>query len=110
MEKIMKIDKLKEIVLLADKSAIVRKLKALGYEDARKNETYRNFSLEKIVRGEQEETEWINRENRFEYNGRIYTNVEGAEQAEFIAICINKISKDGETSLPYALLWFVKEE
>lgn len=110
MEKIMKIDKLKEIVLLADKSAIVRKLKALGYEDARKNATYRNFSLEKIVRGEQEETEWINRENRFEYNGRIYTNVEGAEQAEFIAICINKICKDGVISLPYALLWFVKEE
>ena len=105
----MELAKLKEIILLADKNAIMRELKALGYEDASKSRKYRDFSLTKIVHGEQSETEWVNGENRLEYSGRIYTNVEDAEQAEFIAVSINKISRDGETSLPHALLWFVKE-
>lgn len=105
----MELAKLKEIIALADKNAIVRELKALGYEDASKSKKYRDFSLTKIVYGEQSETEWVNGENRLEYSGRIYTNVEDAEQAEFIAVSINKISRDGETSLPHALLWFVKE-
>lgn len=105
----MELAKLKEIIALADKNAIVRELKALGYEDASKSKKYRGFSLTKIVHGEQSETEWANGENRLEYRGRIYTNVEDAEQAEFIAVSINKISRDGKTSLPHALLWFVKE-
>lgn len=105
----MEIEKLKEIITLADKNAIVRELKALGYEDASKSKRYRDFFLTKIVHGKQSETEWVNGENRLEYSGHIYTNVDGAEQAEFIAVSINKISKDGETSLPHALLWFVKE-
>lgn len=105
----MELAKLKEIIALADKNAIVRELKALGYEDASKSRKYRDFSLTKIVHGEQKETEWVNGVNKLEYSGHIYTNVEGAEQAEFIAVSVNKIGKDGETSLPHALLWFVKE-
>lgn len=105
----MEIKELYSIITLADKAAIVQELKALGYEEAGKSKKYKDISLTKIVHGEQKETEWVNGENRFEYNGRIYTNVEGAEQAEFIAISINKISKDGKTSLPHAMLWFVKE-
>lgn len=105
----MELAKLKEIIALADKNAIIRELKALGYEDASKSRKYRDFSLTKIVHGEQKETEWVNGENRLEYSGHIYTNVEGADGAEFVAISVNKIDKQKDMSIPYTLMWFVKE-
>ena len=47
---------------------------------------------------------------RFEFKGSIYTNVEGADGTEFIAISVNKIDNEKDMSIPYQVLWFVKEE
>ena len=46
---------------------------------------------------------------RFEFKGSIYTNVEGADGAEFVAISVNKIDKAKDMSIPHLLIWFVKE-
>ena len=107
----MKIEQLEHVVELIDKHAIVQELKKLGYHDAGMDKKYRDFPIPTILKGSERETEWrMDCTGRFEFKGSIYTNVEGADGAEFIAISVNKINKEKEMSIPYSLMWFVKED
>ena len=90
--------------------AMAQALRKQGYEQAEKSK-YADFSIPTILKGSERETEWrMDCTGRFEFKGSIYTNVEGADGAEFIAISVNKIDKEKDMSIPYQILWFVKEE
>ena len=107
----MTIKQLEQIVALVNKHTIVQELKKFGYHDAGMDKKYRDFPIPTILKGFQRETEWrMDGTGRFEFKGSIYTNVEGADGAEFIAISVNKIDKEKDMSIPYSLMWFVKEE
>lgn len=107
----MTIEQLEHVVELIDKHAIVQELKKLGYHDAGMDKKYRDFPISTILKGSEQKTEWREDVNgKYEYKGSIYTNVEGADGAEFIAISVNKIDKGKDMSIPYLLMWFVKEE
>lgn len=107
----MTIEQLNHIVALTNKHTIVQELKKLGYHDAGMDKKYRDFPIHTILKGSEQKTEWREDVNgKYEYKGSIYTNVEGANDAEFIAISVNKIDKAKDMSIPYSLMWFVKEE
>lgn len=106
----MKIEQLKQIAALTDRPTIIQELKKLGYHDAGMDKKYRDFPISTILKGSERETEWrMDCTGRFEFKGSIYTNVEGADGAEFVAISVNKIDKEKDISIPYTLMWFVKE-
>ena len=78
-------------------------------EQAEKSK-YADFPIPTILKGSERETEWrMDCTGRFEFKGSIYTNVEGADGAEFVAISVNKIDKEKDMSIPHLLIWFVKE-
>lgn len=112
----MTIEQLKEIIYIERRfviptiRAMAQALRKQGYEKAEKGK-YADFPIHTILKGSERETEWrIDCTGRFEFKGSIYTNVEGADGAEFIAISVNKIDKEKDMSIPYSLMWFVKEE
>lgn len=112
----MTIEQLNEIIHIERKfviltiRAMVQALRKQGYEQAEKGK-YADFPIPTILKGSEQETEWrMDCTGRFEFKGSIYTNVEGADGAEFIAISVNKIDKGKDMSIPYLLMWFVKEE
>lgn len=112
----MKIEQLKEIIYIERRfvmptiRAMEQALRKQGYEQAR-NGNYADFPIHTILKGSERETEWrMDCTGRFEFKGSIYTNVEGADGAEFIAISVNKIDNEKDMSIPYQVLWFVKEE
>lgn len=106
----MKIEQLTKLVMTRDLKKIEKSLQELGYEDASKNKKYRDFSIVEIVKGFPYSTGWVPDEQQSkEYEGRIFSNVKGAENAEFIALSVNKIDKKRDLSLPLSLKWFVKE-
>lgn len=111
----MKIEQLKEIIHIERRfvmptiRAMAQALRTQGYEQAEKGK-YADFPIPTILKGSERETEWrMDCTGRFEFKGSIYTNVEGADGAEFIAISVNKIDKKKDMSIPYQVLWFVKE-
>ena len=107
----MTIEQLNHIVALTNKHTIVQELKKIGCHDAGMDKKYRDFPIPTILKGSEQKTEWREDVNgKYEYKGSIYTNVEGANDAEFIAISVNKIDKAKDMSIPYSLMWFVKEE
>lgn len=90
--------------------AMAQALRKQGYEQAEKGK-YADFPIPTILKGSEQETEWrMDCTGRFEFKGSIYTNVAGADGAEFIAISVNKIDKAKDMSIPYQILWFVREE
>lgn len=112
----MTIEKLKEIIRIERRfvmptiRAMAQELYEQGYEPAEKSK-YAEFPIPTILKGSEQETEWrMDCTGRFEFKGSIYTNVEGADGAEFVAISVNKIDKEKDMSIPYQILWFVKEE
>lgn len=112
----MKIEQLKEIIHIERRfvmptiRAMVQALRTQSYEQAEKGK-YADFPIPTILKGSEQETKWrMDCTGRFEFKGSIYTNVEGADGAEFVAISINKIDKEKDISIPYTLMWFVKEE
>lgn len=112
----MKIEQLKEIIHIERRfvmptiRAMEQALRKQGYEQAEKGK-YANFPIHTILKGSEQETEWREDVNgKYEYKGSIYTNVEGADGAEFVAISVNKIDKQKDMSIPYSLMWLVKEE
>ena len=112
----MLIEQLNEIIHIERKfvmtaiRAMAQALHKQGYEQAEKGK-YADFPIPTILKGSEWETEWrMDCTGRFEFKGSIYTNVEGADGAEFIAISVNKIDKEKDMSTPYQILWFVKEE
>ena len=78
---------------------------------ASKNKKYRDFPITEILKSPPPySTGWVPDEQQSkEYCGTIFANVKGAENAEFIAISVNKIDKKRDLSLPLSLKWFVKE-
>lgn len=111
----MKIEQLKEIIHIERRfvmltiRAMAQALRKQGYEQAEKGK-YADFPIPTILKGSEQKTEWREDVNgKYEYKGSIYTNVEGADGAEFIAISVNKIDKEKDISIPYSLMWFVKE-
>lgn len=107
----MDIELLERTIALTDKHAIVQELKKLGYHDAGMDKKFRDFPIPTILKSSEQETNWHeNGVGKYEYKGSIYTNVEGANGAVFVAISVNKIDKTKDMSLPYSLMWFVKEE
>ena len=112
----MSIEQLNEIIHIERKfvmttiRAMAQELYEQGYEQAEKGK-YADFPIPTILKGSERETEWrMDCTGRFEFKGSIYTNVEGADGAEFVAISVNKIDKEKDMSIPYQILWFVKEE
>lgn len=112
----MKIEQLKEIIHIERRfvmptiRAMAQALRKQGYEQAEKGK-YADFPIHTILKGSEQETNWHeNGVGKYEYKGSIYTNVEGADGAEFVAISVNKIDKAKDMSIPYSLMWFVKEE
>lgn len=112
----MTIEQLKEVIYIERRfvmptiRAMEQALRKQGYEQAEKGK-YADFPIPTILKGSERETEWrMDCTGRFEFKGSIYTNVEGADGAEFIAISVNKIDKEKDMSIPYQILWFVKEE
>ena len=111
----MTIEQLNEIINIERRfvmptiRAMAQELREQGYEQAEKGK-YADLPIPTILKGSEQETEWrINGTGRFEFKGSIYTNVEGADGAEFVAISVNKIDKEKDMSTPYSLMWFVKE-
>ncbi len=112
----MTIEQLNEIIHIERRfvmtaiRAMAQALRKQSYEQAKKSK-YADFSIPTILKGSEQETEWrINGTGLFEFKGSIYTNVEGADGAEFIVISVNKIDKAKDMSIPYQILWFVKEK
>lgn len=112
----MTIEQLNEIIHIERKfvmttiRAMAQELHEQGYEQAEKSK-YADFPIHTILKGSEQETNWHeNGVGKYEYKGSIYTNVEGADGAEFVAISVNKIDKAKDMSIPYLLMWFVKEE
>lgn len=107
----MQIDQLTKLVMTRDIKEIEKSLQEHGYEDASKNKKYRDFPITEILKSPPPySTGWVPDEQQSkEYCGTIFANVKGAENAEFIAISVNKIDKKRDLSLPLSLKWFVKE-
>ena len=104
----MQIEQLNKIVAIANKAAILRELKALGYRNCAQSKKYRDFPLPTIFRGKEQSTEWVS--NVFgdrEYKGYTFTNVAGAEQTEFFVLEVNAIDKRRDLTRPLSMhIWF----
>lgn len=106
----MEIEQLTKLVMTRDRKRIEKSLQEFGYEDASKNKKYRDFPITEIVKGFFYSTGWVPDELQAkEYEGRIFSDVNGAENAEFIVLSVNKIDKKKNLSLPLSLKFFVKE-
>lgn len=108
----MQIEQLNNIVAIANKAAILRELKALGYRNCTQSKKYRDFSLPTIFRGTEQSTEWIT--NVFgdrEYKAYIFTDVAGAEQTEFVVLEVNSYNERKDLMRPLAMeIWFKETE
>jgi len=102
----MKLDSLAEIIGIADKKAITKHLKELGYIDCKKDKQLRNLSLETLFNGELQETEQFPDEHGIRrYQGGIILQVAGYERLEFIIVNIN----DDKNVFPVDMLIWAKE-
>lgn len=104
----MQIELLNKIVAIANKAAILRELKSLGYRNCTQSKKYRDLPLPAIFRGTEQTTEWVT--NMFgdrEYKAYTFTDVEGAEQTEFFVLEVNAVDKRRDLSRPLSLhIWF----
>lgn len=108
----MQIEQLNKIVAIANKAAILRELKSLGYRNCIQSKKYRDFPLPAIFRGTEQSTEWVT--NMFgdrEYKAYTFTNVVGAEQTEFLVLEVNAVDKRKDLTRPLAMeIWFKEAE
>lgn len=106
----MQIELLNELVALADKQAILKQLKALGYRDCAKDKKYCDFSLPAIFKGTEQSTEWAynNKGDRL-YKAYTFNDVVGAEQTEFLVLEVNAVDKKHDKVRPMALHIYYKE-
>ena len=103
----MTIQQLTEIIRIADKKAITKQLKELGYVDCKKDKELRHLSLVNLFEGELEETDTFSDDkNKFTYEGAILTQVKGYEQLEFVIVNINNSKKVFPVDL---LIWTQKK-
>ena len=106
----MQKEQLEKIIEITNTKAIKGEILKNGFLDCVKVKQFRNFPIPTILKGAEQSTEWVqSHDGLHEFKGSIYTNVEGADGAEFVAISVNKIDKEKDISIPYQILWFVKE-
>ena len=106
----MTLQQLTEMIRTADKKAITKALKQLGYIDCAKNKAMRHINICALANSDYTTTEVFTTKNgKYEYYGDICTNVKGFENLEFVAVSINKIYKDKDLSFPYEMFVFAKE-
>ena len=102
----MKLTQLTEIVKTANKKAIIKILKALGYIDCKKHKELRHLNLEPLFKGNLENTETFpDKKGKRTYEGGIFTQVKSYEQLEFIIVNIN----DNKNVFPIDMLIWTKE-
>ena len=102
----MKLIQLTEIIKTANKKAITKTLKTLGYTDCKKHKELRHLNLEPLFKGELQETETFpDKKGKRTYEGGIFTQVNGYEQLEFIIVNIN----DDKNIFPIDMLIWTKE-
>lgn len=106
----MQIELLNKIVANANKAAILRELKSLGYRNCVQSKKYRDFSLPVIFKGTEQATEWVynNKGDRL-YKAYTFNNVAGAEQAEFVVLEVNAYNERKDLMRPMALHTYYKE-
>lgn len=106
----MQIEQLQEVLFIADRRAIVKKLKALGYGDCARDRKYRDFLLPVIFNSDEQSTDWTeNAKGDRHFKAYIFTNVTGAERATFIVLETNSIDKDNDISRSLAMDILFKE-
>lgn len=106
----MQIEQLNKIVAIANKAAILRELKSLGYRNCTQSKKYRDLPLPAIFRGTEQSTEWVT--NMFgdrDYKAYTFTDVAGAEQTEFVVLEVNAVDKKHDKVRPMALHIYYKE-
>ena len=106
----MQIELLNKIVAIANKAAILRELKSLGYRNCVQSKKYRDFSLPVIFKGTEQSTEWVS--NMFGdrlYKAYTFNDVAGAEQTEFVVLEVNAVDKKHDKVRPMALHIYYKE-
>ena len=102
----MTLEQLTEIIRTADKKAITRQLRELGYIDCKKHKQYKHISLVDLFKGNDIETdEYPDSKGKRTYQGGIFTQVKGYEQYEFIIVNIN----DHKNTFPIDMLIWAKE-
>lgn len=80
-----------------------------GYKDARRLKNFSDFPIAKIVKGDEQSTEWVqSHDGLHEFKGSIFTGVDGAEGVEFVILQVNKINKEKDVSVPWQMFVFVK--
>lgn len=104
----MQIEQLNNIVAIANKAAILREFKALGYRNCTQSKKYRDFSLPTIFKGTEQSTEWVS--NAFgdrQYKAYTFNDVVGAEQTEFVVLEVNSYNERKDLMRPLAMhIWF----
>ena len=106
----MQIELLNKIVAIANKAAILRELKALGYRNCTQSKKYRDLPLPAIFRGTEQSTEWVS--NMFGdrlYKAYTFNDVVGAEQTEFVVLEVNAYNERKDLMRPMALHIYYKE-
>ena len=106
----MQIEQLNEIVAIANNTAILRELKALGYRNCVQSKKYRDFPLPTIFKGTEQSTEWVS--NAFgdrQYKAYTFNDVAGAEQTEFVVLEVNAYNERKDLMRPMALHIYYKE-
>ncbi len=97
----MTLTQLTEIIQFADKKAITKQLKEVGYIDCKKHKEYSKISLDTLFDGDLQETEeYADSKGKRRYQGGIITQVKGYEQLEFILVNIN----DDKNTFPVDML------
>lgn len=102
----MTLTQLTEIIRTADKKAITKQLKELGYIDCKKHKEYGKISLDTLFDGKLQETEeYTNSKGKRRYQGGIITQVKGYEKLEFVLVNIN----DDKNTFPVDMLIWAGE-
>lgn len=106
----MQIEQLNNIVAIANKAAILRELKSLGYRNCTQSKKYRDFPLPTIFKGTEQSTEWVS--NAFgdrQYKAYTFNDVAGAEQTEFVVLEVNAYNERKDLMRPLSMEIYYKE-
>ena len=106
----MQIELLNKIVAIANKAAILRELKSLGYRNCVQSKKYRDFSLPVIFKGTEQSTEWVhNGKGDRLYKAYTFNNAAGAEQTEFVVLEVNAYNERKDLMRPLSMEIYFKE-
>lgn len=102
----MTIEELATIVQVAEQKTITAELKRLGYIDCKKHKEYKNIRIDILFKGNLLETDTFpDAKRKRTYQGRIFTNIDGYQNLEFVVININ----DDKNTFPIDMQIWAKE-